>query len=103
VILLKFGVLLAFLVVLDCVTTYFASYKYPLEYEFNMFIRGLMKLQRELVFVYAIFEYLVLMCYCKVILPLLKEKFNIKNIKFEYLIIAVLVFVIANNIASLIV
>jgi hypothetical protein len=93
---------LAVLVLLDCTTTYFASYKYPLEYEFNVFIRELMRLQRELVFVYAVIEYLVLICYCKVILPLLKEKFNIKY-RVEYLIIAVLVLVVVNNIASLLI
>jgi hypothetical protein len=87
---------------LDCVTTYFASYKYPVEYEFNVFLRELMRLQRELVFVYAIFEYLVLMCYCKVILPILKAKLKVKY-KIEYLVLAVLGFVIVNNIASLLI
>jgi hypothetical protein len=90
------------MMVLDCVTTYFASYKYPLEYEFNVLIRELMRLQRELVFVYAIFEYLVLMCYCKVILPILKAKLKVKY-KIEYLVLAVLGFVIVNNIASLLI
>jgi hypothetical protein len=93
---------LAVLVLLDCTTTYFASYKYPLEYEFNVFIRELMRLQRELVFVYAVIEYLVLICYCKMILPVLKAKLKVKY-KIEYLVLAVLGFVVVNNIVSLLV
>jgi hypothetical protein len=46
---LRFEILLAFLVMLDCTTTYLASYKYPVEYEFNVFLRELMRLRRELV------------------------------------------------------
>jgi hypothetical protein len=93
---------LAILVLLDCTTTYFASYKYPVEYEFNVFLRELMRLQRELVFVYAVIEYLVLICYCKMILPVLKAKFNVRY-RLEYLVLAVLGFVVVNNIASLLI
>jgi hypothetical protein len=98
---LRFEILLIILVLLDCTTTYFLSYKYPVEREFNPLVRELMKVWRELVFLYAVIEYFSFLLLYEIALYM-RERFKIKY-RIEYSIVALLVFAVTSNMIGLLI
>jgi hypothetical protein len=98
---LRFEILLIVLVLLDCTTTYLLSFKYSPEHEFNVLVRELMKVWRELVFLYAIIEYFSFLLLYEIV-QFLKAKFNIKY-RIEYSIVLLLIFAVISNMIGLLI
>ena len=96
----KAPIILAMLVVLDALTTYLLTFKYPCEMEFNPILRAVLCIRKELVFAYAPIEFLALLLLYKAYRRFLR-RIGVKK-RIEYAFIALpLVAVVSNTIGLL--